>query len=406
VKFTRKISARLESAVNSFPAVVLTGARQVGKTTLLKTAFPHFNYVTLDLMQDAQMAEEAPDQFFKKYKPPLIIDEVQYAPKIFRHLKVIIDKDPSATGRFILTGSHKFTLMKEVAESLAGRCAVLELEGLASDECDLVIKEFLAKHGPEAVLTKGMMPRLWENLSVSENEFHGSYLSTYIERDVRQILNVGSLRDFDRFMRICATYNGSELNKSSIASTVGISKKTVADWLSVLVASNQIALLEPYFTNIKKRIVKSPRLYFCDTGLLCFLLGLDKGALTGYAGIGTIWEAYIFAEIRKHCAAYELQMQPWFYRDSAGLEVDFVLSSKGKIQLLEVKWTELPSSKMLRGIKELRETLPETTAQSYVVCRTSIGFPLGDEISAINGFELGQILSSSINTTSTNKITQ
>jgi uncharacterized protein len=371
---------------------VLTGARQVGKTTLLRSLFPDYRYVSLDLLQDAEQAEHAPEEFLRRFSPPVVIDEVQYAPKIFRHLKVAIDANRNENGQFILTGSQKFTLMKEVSESLAGRCAVLELEGLSAEECGEVMQEQRVKHGAEAVLARGSMPELWEDLTISETEYFRSYLSSYLERDVRQILNVGSLRDFDRFLRVCATQNGQELNKSSIAQAVGVAQKTVTDWIGVLTASNQISLLEPYFGNLKKRIVKSPRLYFNDTGLLCFLLGLTKASLVGYVGVGPIWEAFVYGEVRKYRESYELEMSPWFYRDNRGTEVDLLLQRRGALQLAEIKWTEIPTRKMTKPLADLAQLVTPLYLPSLICCRTATPFPVTPEIQAIDGFRMHEAL--------------
>jgi predicted AAA+ superfamily ATPase len=388
MQYNRTISQRLTALSEHFPALVLTGARQVGKTTLLKTLFPTHNYVSLDLIPEAELAEHSPEEFLKRHPDPLIVDEVQYAPGIFRHLKAVIDQNREQKGRFILTGSQKFTLMKEVSDSLAGRCAIVELEGLSAEECQHPLGELVAQDGATAVLTRGSFPELWQDLSMPEADFYRSYLGTYIERDVRQILNVTSLRDFDRFIRVCASYNGQELNKSVIASAVGIAQKTVNDWLSVLCSSNQISLLEPYFANLKKRIVKSPRLYFNDTGMLCFLLGLTKESVGMSPNIGSIWEAYLYGEIRKYRESHEITLQPWFFRDSHGLEVDFLLQRKGLIQMIEAKWTELPVQKATKSIEALQTLIFPTLTPHMVACRCSQSFPLNQSTNAVNGFRL------------------
>jgi len=200
-------------------------------------------------------------------------------------------------------------LMKEVSDSLAGRCAWFELEGLAARELSLGGVDVLDHDVLSNVLLRGQLPELWRDRDLPSSDFWRSYLATYIERDVRQILNVSSLRDFERFVRLCAAYNGQLLNKTDLARGVGVSSKTIDQWLSVLQASNQVALLEPHYANVGKRIVKSPKLYFNDTGLLCFLLGLDAGALARSTALGSVWEAFVYAELRKECAANDAEQR-------------------------------------------------------------------------------------------------
>ncbi|HET8933234.1 MAG TPA: DUF4143 domain-containing protein [Polyangiales bacterium] len=211
------------------------------------------------------------------------------------------------------------------------------------------------------VLARGQLPELWRDPQLSYADFQRAYLATYIERDVRQILNVGSLREFERFIRLCATYNGQRLNRSEIARGVGITSKTVDQWLSVLQASNQVALLDPYFANLGKRAVKSPKLYFCDTGLLCFLLGLDVTSLSRSRLLGAVWEAFIFAELRKATAARAPEYQLWFYRDQQGRDVDFLLQGGGGFTCIECKWAELPALTFAHARARCAERLTTTS---------------------------------------------
>ncbi len=219
---------------------MLTGARQAGKTTLLKSLFKGYTYVTLDLPSIAALAEEDPSEFLAKYPPPVLIDEVQYAPQLFRHLKVAIDQNREANGQFILTGSQKFVLMREVADRLAGRCGVLDLENLSMGELGPDGNRYLGAHAPGVLLARGFFPQLWKDQEMLSTDFYESYLATYIERDVRKILQIGSVRDFERFMRACAARSGHLLNKSDIAKDVGVTSETVNQWIGVLNASNQV----------------------------------------------------------------------------------------------------------------------------------------------------------------------
>jgi hypothetical protein len=368
---------------SQFPAVVLTGARQTGKTTVLKTLFPHHHYVSLDLPADAQLAEEDPGAFLRAHPPPLLVDEVQYAPKLFRHLKTAIDTDRDSNGRFILTGSQKFTLMREISDSLAGRCAVLELEGLSINELGDTFQSFYRDKNMDAVLSRGFMPQLWKDLSLLPADFHRSYMAPYLERDVRQILNVASLRDFDRFMRAAAIRSGQLLNKSELAKEVGISAKTVSDWLGVLQASNQVTLLEPYFKNIGKRLVKSPKLYFNDVGLLCFLLGLTESSIGSNYLIGAIWETFVFGELRKYLNLSAPEATLWFYRDQSK-EIDFVIEKDGRQILADAKWKELPDKKDFQRLEELQPLLPAAGEDLLLLCRAPKTFPVTKNKIAVN----------------------
>ena len=260
--YPRHCAERLARLAAGFPAVVVTGARQAGKTTLLRRAFPEHHYVSLDLPSVADQAERNPDLFLRNHPPPVLVDEVQYAPGLFRHLKAAIDVRRHEMGRFVLTGSQHFTLMKGVSESLAGRCGLLELENLALAEIGGVTEVPSDAHGLAALMSRGQFPELWRLRELSERDYFSSYLATYLERDVRQILRVGSLRDFERFLRVLAARPAAMLNRSDVARDVGITGKTVGEWLSVLETSGQIALLEPWYANFGKRLVKTPKVYF------------------------------------------------------------------------------------------------------------------------------------------------
>lgn len=364
----RLISDKILRLANQFPCVVLTGARQVGKTTLLKNLFPKHHFVSLDLPSVAEQADREPAIFLAQFKGPAIIDEVQYAPGLFRHLKVKIDQDRHSMGRFILTGSQKFTLMKEVSDSLAGRAAILNLENLSSSELCL-------DHNSNwpSTLARGFYPELWRQPTSDSNAFYASYLASYLERDVRQILNVSSLRDFERFIRACAARSAQLLNMSDLARDVGIKPQTAKDWLSVLEASNQISLLEPYFENVGKRIVKSPKLFINDPGMLCFLLSLNEKALISTPLIGAIWETFVYAEFRKIMAAQKDPATLWYYRDAQSREIDFLLMTGGQIHLFETKWTESPDNRWISNLLEIQAILGKSKTQrpgqAYLLCR-------------------------------------
>ncbi|MBI4904343.1 MAG: ATP-binding protein [Acidobacteria bacterium] len=362
------MSARLAQTAATFPVIVLTGARQAGKTTLLRHTFPNHTYLSLDLPSVAEMADLDPDAFFRRFPGPLLIDEVQYAPGLFRHLKSRIDADRHTMGRYILTGSQRFPLMQAVSESLAGRAAVLGLETLSAAEAGL-----RTDADYPLILHRGMFPELWRLREMDTLAFYSSYVSTYLERDVRQVLNVSSLRDFERFLRACAVRSGQLLNLSDLARDVGIRVQTARDWLSVLETTNQIHLLEPYFENIGKRIVKSPKLYLADTGLLCFLLGLDAASLRVTPLVGLVWETFVCAEFRKRHATASTPLSLWFYRDAQGREIDFVEMGGGRLNLYEVKWAEEADERWLSNLHEVAAILARGVQQPgdlRLICRT------------------------------------
>ncbi len=381
----------MQRLAEHFPAVVVTGARQTGKTTLLTRLFPNHRYVSLDLPAEAQLAEEDPQTFLARHPPPLLVDEVQYAPKLFRHLKFEIDRERNANGRFILTGSQKLSLMQEVSDSLAGRCGVVELEGLTMRELGAASVAQEATGGPAELLVRGFMPQLWKDPALRPADYFRSYQATYLERDVRQLLNVASLRDFDRFMRALAVRSAQLLNKTELGKEVGISTRTVNAWLGVLEATNQITLLEPYFANIGKRLAKMPKLYFNDVGLLCFLLGLSREAVLESYLIGAIWEAFVFGELRKYLRVDAPEATVWFYRDQSR-EVDFVIDRDGQLTLAESKWKELPTQRDFAQLMAVHALLPRVRWPVMVLCRTRQSYPLAENTWAVEGYRLWEHL--------------
>jgi predicted AAA+ superfamily ATPase len=374
---------------------VVTGARQTGKTSLLRNLLPNVTYVSLDLPSLVAMAETESERFLAQYPSPVIIDEVQRAPVLFRHIKRVVDDRRAEAGQFVLSGSQKFTLMREITDSLAGRCAWLELEALSAAE----IREATptTQLPLPNLLSRGLLPELWRQKTLKSRDFYAAYLATYLERDVREILNVTSLRDFERFIRIAAARSGQLLNQSDIAKDVGVAVKTIGQWISVLAASNQIVLLEPYFQNIGKRMVKTPKLYWAEPGLLCYLLGLDQRSLEASPYLGTVWETFLFAELRKVIAATESPFTVWYYRDQRAREIDFVLEGSSELRFIEAKWTEMPSSHDAAAIlqidKELRESsLRVVPGPHFVICRSSNPFQVTPGISAISHVDIRRVV--------------
>jgi len=367
----RSISRTLTKAVAQFPAVVLTGARQAGKTSLVRHLFPDMGYVSLDVSREAEAARLDFDAFLRENPGRLIIDEVQYVPDIFRNLKVEIDRD-RRPGRFVLTGSQNFTVMQGVSESLAGRCAVLSLSTLSLAETGA---------GVDVFCWRGGFPELWQRRELDRDLWLGSYLATYLERDVRNILNIGSLRDFNRFLRAAALRAGQLLSFSELARDVGISVNTAKSWISVLEASRQIFLLEPYHANAGKRLVKSPKLYFSDTGMLTYLLGFsDWEAVLGSATWGAVWENLVISEVHKYFLGRGEPPPCWFWGVVQGEEVDLLVEVGPKRFLaVECKAAAEVDVRATRGFAALERAYgPGSLAKAAVVCRTGSAYPLAE----------------------------
>ncbi|MGA3082875.1 MAG: ATP-binding protein [Terracidiphilus sp.] len=382
---SRNLEPRLQHSARTRPAIMLTGARQTGKTATLLHLFPGYEFVSLDLPTEAEQAEKEPDQFLQRHPPPVIIDEVQYAPGLFRRLKAAIDANRARNGQFLLTGSQKFTLMKNVSESLAGRADIAELETLSFAE----IRGALPQAKLEAAIVRGGFPELYANPEIDSTAFYNSYLATYLERDVRSLTNVGSLRDFERFLRACALRSANMLNKADLARDVGIAPSTANQWLSMLEASGQAILLEPWFSNKTKSMVKSPKLYLADTGLLCALLNIrSEEALRQSPSVGAVWETFVFAQLRERERQAGRTGSLFFWRDRTR-EVDFVVDAGGRLELFEAKWTELPDAGDTANLDYVRNVAGKSrVASAAVVCRTANSFPLPNGFRALPVTEL------------------
>jgi len=356
-----------------FPAVLLTGARQTGKTSLLRRLFPGASYLTLDLPANAEAAKTAPDALLDRYHEPVIIDEIQYAPELLRHLKARIEKQRSP-GRFILTGSQIFTLMAGVSESLAGRCGILELHTLSHSELlqagrtlDEVAYVFLGGY-PE--LHVGGDPELW----------YPSYVATYLERDVRNVLLVADLQDFNRFLRICALRTAQVLNYTDMARDTGIAPNTARKWMSLLVTSGVVRLLEPYFGNRTKRIIKAPKLLFLDTGLASFLAGFRTSKeLFESSYAGAFWETYVFGQVVRLFAGLGVRVPLCYWRTVSGHEVDLLVErSPGSVIAIEAKCKEQPGLDDAAGLRALESAEGGSIKEKVIVACTQVSYRLAD----------------------------
>jgi len=334
------------------PSLLLTGARQTGKSSLLNRLFSEYPYISLDEPLAARQASESGGFFLDSHGTPLVIDEIQYAPELFRHIKIHIDQNRQLTGQYIMTGSQKFSLMKGVSESLAGRVSILNLHSLSTRELANHFKAELNTRQTLEWIVKGGYPEIYEH-SLDHNRFFADYISTYIERDVRQLLNIRHIREFDQFMRLLAIRSGQIFSMSRIATETGVSTHTIKSWINVLEASNIIYLLKPYYQNFGKRIIKSPKLYFLDTGLLCYLTNIQTTeSLSNNPLLGAFFETYAFGQLLRSLHNQGKTDEIYYFRDKDGREVDFIIPEGNRLNLYECKWSD-ESGEIPSNIKKL-----------------------------------------------------
>jgi predicted AAA+ superfamily ATPase len=362
----RTLAAKLVSVAKQFPVVVLTGPRQSGKTTLAKTAFPGYSYISLESLDNRDFAVRDSRGFLAQHGGKVIIDEVQRAPDLLSYIQTAVDED-AAPGRYILTGSQQFHLLAQVSQSLAGRAAYLRLLPFSLSELmGSPPQDPAAYHAParkerprvlklDDILFRGLYPRIYDR-KLDAPDFLEAYTSAYVERDVREVLRVVDLMTFQRFVQLCAGRSGQILNFSALASDCGISHPTAREWLSVLEASSIVHLLQPYHNNFSKRIMKSPKLYFIDTGLMCHLLRIrNAGDLTGHPLYGAIFETFVVSEILKIFVHRGERPPLYYWRDRTGHEVDVLLDRGTKLTAIEVKAGRTISSDAFKGLKFFSE---------------------------------------------------
>jgi len=388
----RRLADRLKNLAQFYSVLVLTDARQTGKTTLLRATFPQHHYVSLDLPSEAMAAEADPEAFLRRHPPPILVDEVQYAPGLFRHVKAAVDAGGLLPGQFVLTGSQQFALMQSTAESLAGRAAVLDLRPLSAVEIRAADPDNPLLADPAAIIHRGFFPALWRQPELPSAEFYASYVATYLERDLRVALDVGNLADFERFMRLCAARTGQLLNKTALSRDAGISTKTTSAWLSALQACNQVTLVAPWHGNLSKQLVKSPKLYFNDPGLAAFLMGLDLGAVRSSPWSGALWETAVCAELRKALSWRATSETLYFYRDTDGGEMDFIVGNGVHLDLVDCKWTEAPTPRDVATMQHCAALMDGSggarVRSQVIACRTRAPFPLSADCQAVNGLEV------------------
>lgn len=367
----RDLAQKICSMAEKFPVVTITGPRQSGKSTLVKSLFPSYRYVTLEDEDVRSFATEDPRGFLSFYDNKVILDEVQRAPALFSYIQGVVDSS-NETGQYILSGSQNFLLMEAISQSLAGRVAILNLLPLSMRELD---KACLLPESVGEFLFTGGYPRIFDR-RIDPADYYPNYVQTYLERDVRKGSGILKLAEFERFLGLCADRTGQMLNKEDLARDTGITTKTAESWLSVLEASFIVLRLQPYYRNYGKRMAKTPKLYLYDTGLACNLLGLEEYeevVLSPYRG--ALFETAVIAEAAKSYAARGRRAKMYYWRDSAGKEVDLVIERGTKpSELIEIKSSATYTSKFFKNVTELGELMGVSPEHRHVVYAGSESF--------------------------------
>jgi len=348
----RTLEPVLKKLALQYPVVTITGPRQSGKTTLCRKVFPHLHYVNLEAPDVRLFAVDDPRGFLTTYADGVILDEIQRAPELLSYIQTIVDED-RRPGQFILTGSQQFEVMNTVSQSLAGRTALLKLLPLS-------IEEIESQHLPNSVdrmLLSGFYPRIYDQ-GLNPTQAMGDYFETYVERDLRQLGAIKDLMLFERFVRICAGRTGQLLNMQSLGNDVGASHTTVRSWLTLLEASYIVFLLPPWYANISKRLIKSPKLYFYDVGLASYLLGLEAENQTNRDPLrGNLLENLVIIEALKYRYNQGKRNNLFFYRDSNGNEVDLIAENGRKLSAIEIKAGATINPDYFKGLKSFKEAV-------------------------------------------------
>lgn len=354
----RLLGPQIRKAARAFPALILTGPRRSGKTTLLRTLFPHATYHLLEDPDAVARFRADPRQFIEETRTPVILDEIQNVPEILNYVRTVIDRSPDRKGQWLLTGSQEAPLMQGVTESMAGRAAVFQLAPLSLRESS---KVSLLRGGFPEVLSRPSAASLWFR----------SYVQTYLERDVRAITAVKDLATFRRFIALLASRCGQILNKTELAAPLGVSVPTITQWINVLEITSQIILVPPFYENFGKRLLKSPKLYFMDSGLACHLLGIESEAqLATSPFLGPVFEGFVASEIVKEQSGSGRSRALYFFRDQQGLEVDFVVPvGDRELSLIEAKASRTVTPGVAGPLARLAQNTGRYQVSGFVVYR-------------------------------------
>lgn len=379
--YRRELEHSVLRAIQQFPAVLITGPRQAGKSTLLQHCLPNHRYLSFDDPKLRALVHEDPELFLATHRPPIILDEIQYVPELFPYLKMQIDKRRHDYGQYVLTGSQLFQLMHGVTETLAGRMAIFSLYPFSWKEIPDAHPKDDLKMADQ--LVQGFYPEFFRVPGLDWEDYYRSYVTTYLERDLRNLKAISDLSRFQTFLRLLATRAGQLLNLSEVAKECGISQPTAKDWISVLQATYIVYLLKPYHRNHTKRLVKSPKLYFYDTGLLCYLLDLTSGEhFWKVRERGSLFENMIVMECLKQLSKDSI----YFYRTAKGVEVDLLIQRPDKLLAYEIKLSKSPSKQDATSLDIFCKDHKET--ESRVLCLREDPLPLTRTTTAIHWSEL------------------
>lgn len=350
MKYThRVIEQKLKEYLTFFSVVGLTGPRQSGKSTLLLHQLTDYTYVSFDDFAIVNLFYDDPEKFMRIYQHKVIFDEVQKVPEIFSYIKVAVDQDRKTPGKFVLTGSSQFAFIKGVSESLAGRIGLLSLLPFQYTEVPIKLRK-------EAIY-RGSYPELVDKHYQLSQDWYSSYMNTYLTKDVSALSHIGDMRDFQRLISLLAANTSQLLNMSNYAKDIGVDVKTIKRWISILEASYIIFLLPPYYQNYGKRIIKSPKIYFYDTGLVSYLVGIrdqvqyEQGPLAG-----PLFENYVVTEILKREVHRKTHAELYYYRTHAGLEIDLIIDRKQSLELIEIKKSETFKPQMISAVNQLKRS--------------------------------------------------
>lgn len=371
---SREIYNELIDSYNTFPVVTITGPRQSGKTTLLKHVFPDKKYVSLEDPDTRQIAVSDPRMFLNQSETGLIIDEIQRVPELVSYIQGIVDK-LQTPGYYILSGSQQFELSQTISQSLAGRTAILRLLPFSIQEIQVVSPNLTV----DELIFNGFYPRLYNLPAMNPARYYNSYLETYIERDLRQLMNVKDLRQFELFVRLCAGRVGQIFVASNLANEVGVTVPTIQSWLSILEASYIVYLLQPFHANINKRLTKSPKIYFYDVGLAAFLAGINESSQLYTSHLkGSLFENLIVMDILKHKFNHFKSYQLYFYRDSNQNEIDLILDYTTHLDAIEIKSSHTFDKSFLKGLNYIRALFPQRIKNTILCYSGKVEQPIGD----------------------------